>query len=63
MDGKRVRVGACLFVGDMDRMARFYRDVLGLHTDWEFSYLYFYNEKLIPKVNVRGAGDKDSGSQ
>ena len=28
-----------------------------------FSYLYFYNEKLIPKVNVRGAGDKDSGSQ
>ena len=34
MDGKRVRVGACLFVGDMDRMARFYRDVLGLHTDW-----------------------------
>lgn len=32
--GKRVRIGACLFVGDMERMVRFYRDVLGLRTDW-----------------------------
>ena len=34
MDGKRVRARACLFVGDMERMVRFYRDVLGLRTDW-----------------------------
>ena len=35
MDGRQVRVGACLLVGDMERMVRFYRDILGLHTDWD----------------------------
>ena len=34
MNGKEVRVGACLLVGDIDRMASFYRDVLGFKTDW-----------------------------
>lgn len=34
MIGKEVRVGACLFVGDMDNMVRFYRDTLGFHTQW-----------------------------
>ena len=35
MNGRNVRVGACLLAGDMDRMAPFYRDVLGLSTQWE----------------------------
>lgn len=34
MNGKDVRVGACLLAGDMDNMVRFYRDTLGLHTQW-----------------------------
>ena len=34
MNGKNVRVGACLLAGDMDTMARFYRDTLGFHTEW-----------------------------
>lgn len=35
MNGKEVRVGACLLVGDIDNMVRFYRDTLGLHTTWD----------------------------
>ena len=35
MKGKDVRVGACLLVGDIEKMATFYRDVLGFKTDWE----------------------------
>ena len=35
MNGKETRVGSCLLVGDMDVMARFYRDTLGLETDWD----------------------------
>ena len=35
MNGKTVRVGACLLVGDIDRMVRFYRDILGFNTDWD----------------------------
>lgn len=34
MDGKNVIVGACLLVGDIDRMASFYRDILGFKTTW-----------------------------
>ncbi len=34
MIGKEVRVGACLLVGDMNSMVRFYRDTLGFHTQW-----------------------------
>jgi len=30
-----VRVGACLLVGNMDNMARFYRDTLGFNTQWD----------------------------
>jgi lactoylglutathione lyase len=32
--GRDVRVGACLYAEDMDGMVRFYRDTLGLHTQW-----------------------------
>ena len=35
MDGKNVKVGSCLLAGDMQEMARFYRDVLGFETDWD----------------------------
>ena len=35
MNGKEVRVGTCLLVGDIDRMVRFYRDILGFNTDWD----------------------------
>ena len=35
MDGKKVRIGACLLREDVEKMARFYRDVLEFHTDWD----------------------------
>ncbi len=34
MNGKIVRIGACLLAGEMDRMVPFYRDTLGFHTEW-----------------------------
>lgn len=34
MNGRDVRVGASLLVGDIDNMVRFYRDTLGFHTEW-----------------------------
>lgn len=34
MDSSKVRVGSCILAGDIDTMVRFYRDTLGLHTDW-----------------------------
>jgi lactoylglutathione lyase len=35
MRGDGVRVGACIMAGDMDGMVRFYRDILGFHTQWD----------------------------
>ena len=35
MNGKNVRVGACLLVGNIDKMVEFYRDVLGFKTEWD----------------------------
>ncbi len=35
VNGRDVRVGSCIFAGDMDSMVRFYRDILGLHTQWD----------------------------
>ena len=34
MNGKEVRVSVSLLVGDMDKMVRFYRDILGFRTQW-----------------------------
>ncbi len=35
MNTKEVRVGACLCAGDVKKMVRFYRDVLGFCTQWD----------------------------
>lgn len=35
MDGRNVRVGSCIYAADMEQMVRFYRDTLGLRTQWE----------------------------
>lgn len=35
MNGHDVKVGACLLADNMDSMVRFYRDTLGLHTQWD----------------------------
>lgn len=35
VDGSKVRVGSCIFVGNMDIMVEFYRDTLGLKTQWD----------------------------
>ena len=35
MNGRDVRIGASLLVGDMDSMVQFYRDILGFPTQWD----------------------------
>ena len=35
MVGHDVKVGACLYAGDMNKMVPFYRDTLGFHTQWD----------------------------
>lgn len=35
MNSNDVRVGSCILAGDMDTMVRFYRDILGLKTEWD----------------------------
>lgn len=34
MNGKKVKIGACILVADMARMVGFYRDTLGFETRW-----------------------------
>lgn len=35
LNSNEVRVGTCILVCDMDSMVRFYRDTLGLKTEWD----------------------------
>jgi len=35
MVSNKTRVGACLYVGDIKTMVRFYQDTLGLQTKWD----------------------------
>lgn len=35
MNSDKVRVGSCILACDMDTMVRFYRDILGLNTEWD----------------------------
>lgn len=35
MNGRDVRIGACLYAADMGRMVPFYRDTLGFETQWD----------------------------
>ena len=35
MNSEVVRIGSCILACDMARMVRFYRDTLGLQTDWD----------------------------
>lgn len=35
LTGRNVRVGVCVYAEDMNCMVRFYRDTLGLHTQWD----------------------------
>lgn len=46
MEGRKVRVGACLYVGDIDKMVHFYRDILGFSTGatitFDFGIRNFY---------------------
>ncbi len=34
MNGRDVKIGVCLLVGDIYNMVQFYRDTLGFHTEW-----------------------------
>jgi len=35
MNGVNVRVGVCLFVEDIEKMVRFYRDIMEFETEWD----------------------------
>lgn len=62
MDGMKIRTGTGLLAGDMQVMAPFYRDVLGLETDWDggdfaefrtasgYLALFMYNRKQFAEA-------------
>lgn len=34
LNGRDVKVGVCIYAGEMDNMVKFYRDILGFKTEW-----------------------------
>ena len=65
MKGKEVRAGVGLLAGNMENMVRFYRDVLGLHTQWdggafadfetasgELSLFMYSREEFVKSIGV-----------
>ena len=63
--GKDVRAGVGLLAGNMENMVRFYRDVLGLHTQWdggafadfetasgELSLFMYSREEFVKSIGV-----------
>ena len=62
MDGRKLRTGTGLLAGDMQVMAPFFRDVLGLETDWDggdfaefrtasgYLALFMYNRKQFAEA-------------
>lgn len=62
MNGRKIRTGTGLLAGDMQVMAPFYRDVLGLETDWDggdfaefrtasgYLALFMYNRKQFAEA-------------
>ncbi len=35
MNGRDIKIGVCVYAGEMEVLVPFYRDVLGLATDWD----------------------------
>lgn len=35
MNSKTIHTGVCIYAADMETMVRFYRDTIGLDTDWD----------------------------
>ena len=65
MKGKEVRAGVGLLAGNMENMVRFYREVLGLHTQWdggafadfetasgELSLFMYSREEFVKSIGV-----------
>jgi len=61
MDSKTVKFGACILAADMDTMVPFYRDILGLETDWnggDFAELFTASGRLSFWIYSRAEFDK-----
>ena len=53
MNGKEVRTGTGLLVGDMEKMVRFYRDILGFQTQWDggaLSLFMYSREEFVKAI-------------